>query len=70
MSTHTPTGVNWADAMERLEVRRRARVAASFVAKDIPGDRNPAVGAIASLVRRRPAAVDASMLRRAAGRRR
>jgi hypothetical protein len=70
MATHTPTGFNWADAMEPLEARRRARVVASFVAKDIQGDRNRAVGAIASLVQRRPAAVDASMLRRAAGRRR
>jgi hypothetical protein len=67
MSRHTPSGFNWADAMQPLEARRQARAIASYVAKDIHGDRNRAVETIASLVRRRPAAVDASMLRRAAG---
>jgi hypothetical protein len=62
-----PTGFNWADAMEPLEAERRARVVASFVAEDVHRDRNPAIGAIESLMRRRPAAVDARMLRRAAG---
>jgi hypothetical protein len=70
MATHTPTGSNWADAMEPLEAERRARVLASLMAKDIHGERNGAVGAIASLAQRRPAAVDANMLRRAADRRR
>ena len=70
MPTHRPTGFNWADAMEPLEGRRRAHVIASFVAKDGHGDRNRAVGAIESLMRRRPAAVDARMLSRAAGSRR
>jgi hypothetical protein len=70
MTTHTPTGVNWADAMEPLEAERRARVVASLVAKEIRGERNRTVGAIPSLAQRRPAAVDANMLRRAAGSRR
>jgi hypothetical protein len=70
MAMHTPTGSNWADAMEPLEAERRARVVASLVAKDILGERDRAVGAIASLVQRRPAAVDANMLRRAVDRRR
>jgi hypothetical protein len=56
MSTHTPSGFNWADAVQQLEARRRARVVASYVAKDSHGDRNPALETIASLVRRRPAA--------------
>jgi hypothetical protein len=68
MSRHTPSGFNWADAVQPLEARRRARVVASFVAKGSHGDRSPALETIASLVRRRPEAVDASMLRRAAGR--
>jgi hypothetical protein len=70
MSTHTATGVNWADAIEPLAARRRAHVVASFaenVAKDSHGDANRSVEAIAWLVRRRPEAVDARMLRRAAG---
>jgi hypothetical protein len=70
MATHTPTGFNWTAAMEPLEAERRARVVASLVAKDIHGERNRTVGAIASLAQRRPAAVDADMLRRAADRRR
>jgi hypothetical protein len=67
MSRHTPTGLNWEEAMEPLAARRRAL--AEYLAKDIHGRAQ----AIASLVRRRPAAVDASVLRRAAqsaGRRR
>jgi hypothetical protein len=66
MSTHTPSGFNWADAVQPLEARRQARVVGSYVA-NTHGDRRPALEAIASLVRRRPAAVDASVLRRAAG---
>ena len=69
MSTHAPTGCNWPDAMRPLEARRRARAVGSFaeyVAKDIHGDRSRALEAIASLARRRPVAVDASVLRRAA----
>jgi hypothetical protein len=30
MSTHIPTGFNWAEAMQPLEARRQARVVASF----------------------------------------
>jgi hypothetical protein len=69
MSTHTPTGFCWADIMEPLEAQRRVRFVASFAeyaAKDIYGDRNLAVEAIASLLRRQPEAVDATVLRRAA----
>lgn len=70
MSTHAPTGFNWPDAMRPLEARRRARAVASFaeyVGKNMHGDRNRAFETLASLVRRRPAAVDAMVLRRAAG---
>jgi len=67
MSTHTPSGFNWADAVQPLEARRQARIVGSYVARYIHGDRRPALEAIAPLMRRRPAVVDANMLRRAAG---
>ena len=52
MSTHTPTGVNWADAVEPLEASRQARVVASFaeyLAEDVHGHPERAPEAIASL---------------------
>ena len=52
MPTHTPTGVNWADAVEPLEVSRRARVVASFaeyLAEDVHGHPERALEAMASL---------------------
>jgi CO dehydrogenase/acetyl-CoA synthase delta subunit len=52
MPTHTPTGVNWADAVEPLEDSRRARVVASFaeyLAEDVHGHPERAPEAIASL---------------------
>jgi hypothetical protein len=48
----TPTGVNWADAVERLEDRRRARVVASFaeyLAEDVRRHPERTREAIASL---------------------
>ena len=41
----TPTGVNWADAVDSLEARRRVRVVASFaedLAEDVRGTRSDA----------------------------
>jgi hypothetical protein len=52
MSTHTPTGVHWADAVEPLEARRQARVVASFaeyLAEYVHGDPDRALEAMASL---------------------
>ena len=52
MSTHTPIGVNWADAVEPLEASRRARVVASFaeyLAEDVHGHPERTHEAIASL---------------------
>jgi hypothetical protein len=52
MPTHTPTGVNWADAVEPLEASRRARVVASFaeyLAEDVHGHPERALDAMASL---------------------
>jgi hypothetical protein len=52
MSTHTPTGLNWAEAMEPLEAQRRARVVASFaeyLAEDVQGHPDRALEATASL---------------------
>jgi hypothetical protein len=49
---HTPTGVNWAEAVEPLESGRRARVVASFaeyLAEDIRGHPERALEAMASL---------------------
>ena len=48
----TPTGVNWADAVESLEARRRARVVASFaeyLAEDVRRHPERTLEAIASL---------------------
>jgi hypothetical protein len=52
MSTQTPMGPNWAEAMQPLEVRRRARVVASFaeyLAEYVRGDPDRALEAMASL---------------------
>jgi hypothetical protein len=52
MSTRTPTGFNWAEAMEPLEERRQARVVASFaeyLAEYVHGDPGRALEAMASL---------------------
>ena len=52
MPTHTPIGVNWADAVEPLEASRRARVVASFaeyLAEDVHGHPERALDAMASL---------------------
>jgi hypothetical protein len=52
MSTHTPSGSNWADAVQPLEARRQARVVASFaeyLAEDVHGHPERAPEAIASL---------------------
>lgn len=52
MSTHTPTGFNWEEALQPLEVRRRARVVASFaeyLAEDAHGHPDRALEAMASL---------------------
>jgi hypothetical protein len=52
MNAHTPTGVSWADAIEPLEARRRARVVASFaeyLAEDVRGHPDRAREAMASL---------------------
>jgi hypothetical protein len=52
MSTHTPTGFNWADAMQPLEAARQARVVASFaeyLAEDVHGHPERALEAMASL---------------------
>jgi len=52
MSTHTPTGFNWAEAMQPLEGRRQARVVASFaeyLAEDVHGHPERALEAMAAL---------------------
>ena len=52
MSTHTPTGFNWPDAMQPLEARRQARVVASFaeyLAEYVHGHPDRALDAMASL---------------------
>jgi hypothetical protein len=52
MSTHTPTGFNWPDAVQPLEARRQARVVASFaqyLAEDVHGHPERALDAMASL---------------------
>ena len=52
MSTHTPSGFSWADAMQPLEARRQARVVASFaeyLAEDIHGHPERTLEAMASL---------------------
>ena len=52
MSTHEPTGFNWADAVQPLEARRQARVVASFaeyLAGDVQGHPDHALEAMASL---------------------
>ena len=52
MSLLPPTGVNWTEATQPLEARRRARVVASFaeyLADDVHGDPDQALSAIASL---------------------
>lgn len=48
----TPTGVHWAESMEPLEARRRARVVASFaeyLAEDVHDHPDRALEAMASL---------------------
>ena len=52
MSTHTPTGFNWAEAMQPLEGRRQARVVASFaeyLAEDVHRHPERALKAMAAL---------------------
>jgi hypothetical protein len=52
MSMHTPSGFNWADAVQPLEARRQARVVASFaqyLAEDVHGHLERALDAMASL---------------------
>jgi hypothetical protein len=52
MSTQTPTGSNWPEAMQQLEARRQARVVASFaeyLAEYVHGDPDRALEAMASL---------------------
>jgi hypothetical protein len=52
MSSHTPMGFNWAEAMQPLEGRRQARVVASFaeyLAEDVHGHPERAPEAMASL---------------------
>jgi hypothetical protein len=52
MSTHSPTGFNWEQAMQPLEARRRARVVASFaeyLAEDVRGNPDRTLDAMASL---------------------
>jgi hypothetical protein len=52
MSAHTPTGANWAEAIQPLEARRRARVVASFaeyLAEYVHGDPDRALPAMAAL---------------------
>ena len=52
MSTHTPTGFNWPEAMQPLEGRRQARVVASFaeyLAEDVHGHPERALEAMAAL---------------------
>jgi len=52
MSTHTPTGINWAETVQPLDTRRRARVVASFaeyLAEYVRGNPDRALEAMASL---------------------
>jgi hypothetical protein len=52
MSMHTPSGFNWADAVQPVEARRQARVVASFaeyLAEDVHGRPERALEAMASL---------------------
>jgi hypothetical protein len=52
MSTHTPTGFNWPEAVQQLEARRQARVVASFaeyLAEDVHRHPDRALEAMASL---------------------
>jgi hypothetical protein len=52
MSMHTPSGFNWADAVQPLEARRQARVVASFaeyLAEDVHAHPERALDAMASL---------------------
>ena len=52
MSTHTPTGFSWREALEPLDARRQARVVASFaeyLAEDVNGRPDRALDAMASL---------------------
>jgi hypothetical protein len=52
MSTHTPTGSNWPEAVQQLEARRQARVVASFaeyLAEDVHRHPDRALEAMASL---------------------
>jgi hypothetical protein len=55
MSTHTPSGSNWADAMQPLEDRRKRQQAwvvasfAEYLAEDVHGHPERAPEAIASL---------------------
>ncbi|HKF91925.1 MAG TPA: hypothetical protein VKC52_10670 [Acidimicrobiia bacterium] len=52
MSVLPPTGINWVEAMQPLEARRRAQVIASFaeyLAEDVNGNPSRALAAVASL---------------------
>jgi hypothetical protein len=52
MSTQNPMGVNWVEAVQPLETRRRAREVASFaeyLAEEVHGDPDRALEASASL---------------------
>ena len=69
MSTPRPTGVNWEEAIAPVEARRRERAVrafAEYLGRDVGGEPHGAFEAMASVVRRRPWAVSASVLRRAA----
>jgi hypothetical protein len=55
MAMHTPSGSNWADAMQPLEARRKRQQAwvvasfAEYLAEDVHGHPDRALEAIASL---------------------
>src|SRR6266567_3520360 len=52
MSTNSPTGFNWAEALQPLEARRQARVVASFAEyldEDVRGNPDRTLEAMASL---------------------
>jgi len=55
MSTHTPSGFSWADAMQPLEARRKRQQAwvvasfAEYLAEDVHGHPERALEAMASL---------------------
>lgn len=69
MSTPRPTGVKWEEAMAPVEARRRARAVqslAEYIGKEVRDDPRQAFGTLASVARRSPWAVSASVLRRAA----